>query len=429
MASGQPTIEASRRPRSGAPGMQPPARAAVQPGRALAPGHPLAARRRYHRSAMPNLPSAIHGPTLPDGPDQLSPEWLTAALRPAGVLDGASVASAEAELIAVARGIGGRVARVRLGYDRPAARAPTSLVAKFPSAIALTRGGGRVLRLPEREVRFYRELAAQLPLRTPACYFAAVDDAGDAFVLLLEDLGALPHGDDATGTTIARAETFVDAIATLHAAWWQSPRLDDLGWMPRIDERAPMWQRLFATAWRGHRAEASAIVPASMLPLAELLTRRLGYVFERLAASPHTLLHGDLRLDNLFFPAPSPEAEAEPALVAVDWSNAARGPGPYDLAYCMCVAFEPEQRRAHEQALLRSYHAALLARGVAGYPFEHCFDDYRLSFLEPFARMFVLLLGGHAEKGHTRPAEVMRKFVRNAAHAALDLDAGDLLAD
>ena len=368
-------------------------------------------------------------PPLPDGPEQLSPEWLSAALRVAGLLDGASVASAEAELIAVERGIGGRVARVRLSYDRPAPRAPATLVAKFPSAIALTRGGGRVLRLPEREVRFYRELAPWVPLRTPACYFAAVDDEGDAFVLLLEDLGALPHGDDASGTTIERAETLVDAIATLHAALWQSPRLDDLGWMPRIDERAPMWQRMFATAWREHRAEAREIVPASMLPLAELLTRRLAYVFARLAASPHTLLHGDLRLDNLFFPSFPSEAEAKAALVAVDWSNAARGPGPYDLAYCMCVAFEPEQRRAHEQALLHRYHEALLARGVAGYPFDHCFDDYRLSFLEPFARMFALLVGGHAEKGHTRPAEVMRKFVRNAAHAALDLEASDLLAD
>ena len=374
---------------------------------------------------------------LPDGPDQLTPEWLTAALRDAGVLDGASVASAEAELIAEERGIGGRVARVRLRYDRPAPRAPASLVAKLPSAIALTRGGGRLLRLPEREVRFYRELAAQLSLRAPACYLAAVDDEGDAFVLLLEDLGALPPGDDATGATLERAETIVDAIAELHAAWWRSPRLAGLGWMPRIDERASMWQRMFATAWREHRAEARAIVPRDALPLAELLTRRLDYVFERLAASPATLLHGDLRLDNLFFPsAPSEaeaaagtEAEATPALVAVDWSNASRGPGPYDLAYCLCVAFEPEQRRAHEQSLLHRYHDALVARGVEGYPFAHCFDDYRLSFLESFTRMFALLAGGHAEKGETRPAEVMRRFIRNAAQAALDLEAADLLAE
>ena len=56
-------------------------------------------------------------------------------------------------------------------------------------------------------------------------------------------------------------------------------------------------------------------------------------------------------------------------------------------------------------------------------------DDYRLSFLEPFARMFVLLVGGHAEKDHARPAEVVRKFVRNAAQAALDLDAAELLGE
>ncbi|MDA1061887.1 MAG: phosphotransferase, partial [Chloroflexi bacterium] len=174
--------------------------------------------------------------------------------------------------------------------------------------------------------------------------------------------------------------------------------------------------------------EAAELVPAQALPLAELLTRRLGYVFERLAASPATLLHGDLRLDNLFF-APGPEAASGPVPVAVDWSNASRGPGPYDLAYCFSLAFEPEQRRTHELGLLHRYHQALLARGIAGYPFEHCWDDYRLSFLEPFTRMFVLLQGGHAEKGHDRPTEVIRRFVRNAAQAALDLDAGALLAE
>ena len=360
-------------------------------------------------------------PATPGDLAQFTPRWLNDALRDSGALGGARVAEAHAELVAADRGIGGTVARIRVAYEGDAAGAPASIIAKLPSAIELTRGGGRFLRLPEREVRFYSELAERVPMRTADCYYAAIDDDGDAFVLLIEDLGAMESGDDAVGTTPERAALVVDAMAAQHAAWWLSPDLDALGWMPAINEHARMWQRMFATAWREHRDGLEELMPAELVPLGEAMTRHLGAAVTRLAESPPTLLHGDLRLDNLFFPD-------DPAggVVAVDWSNASRGPGPYDLAYFMCVALDPEQRRAHEQALLRRYVEALAAGGVEGVGFEECLDVYRMSFCEPFTRMFFLLMRGHAEKGTARPPQVLSRFVRNAGQAAVDLDAAGL---
>lgn len=357
-------------------------------------------------------------PATPGDLAQFTPEWLGDALRGSGLLGGARIAAAGAELVAADRGIGGTVARIRLRYEQPSPSAPASIIAKLPSAIELTRGGGRFLRLPEREVRFYRELAGRVPMRAPECYYAAIDEQGDAFVLLLEDLGALPPGDDLEGTTPERAARVVDAIAALHAAWWRSPDLGTLAWMPVLEERVWLWQRMFATAWREQRGWIEELVPADIVPLGEAMTRRLGAAVERLAAGPPTLLHGDLRLDNLFFPA----GPAEP-VVAVDWSNASRGPGPYDLAYFMCMAFEPEQRATHEEALVRRYAGALAAAGVEGATFGACFDAYRLAFCEPFTRMFFLLMRGHAKKGTERPPAVLSRFVRNAGRAAVDLDA------
>jgi hypothetical protein len=54
---------------------------------------------------------------------------------------------------------------------------------------------------------------------------------------------------------------------------------------------------------------------------------------------------------------------------------------PKDLAHMMAVFWFPERRRALELPLLRRWHARLCERGVAGYPWERCWHDYRLSVL------------------------------------------------
>src|SRR5687767_8593363 len=91
---------------------------------------------------------------IPAGVQGLTPPWLTATLHEAGILspDG-SVHAAHVEVIGADRGIGGLVARVTPVYEGTSTGAPTTLIAKLPSIVEVTRGGGRFLRLPEREVR------------------------------------------------------------------------------------------------------------------------------------------------------------------------------------------------------------------------------------------------------------------------------------
>lgn len=362
---------------------------------------------------------------IPEGPAGYTAGWMRGALAAAGAPGAAGLAAVEVdERFADDRGIGGQVVRVRLRYaDGAPPDAPASVVAKMPSAYEDTRRGGVFLSLPERELRFYRELAPAVPLRTARCWYADIDGDGDNFVLLLEDLGALPAGDDEAGASPADAGRVVADAAALHAAWWRSPRFETLPWLPPFGVRALLWQRNFATAWRTGREAVARLLPPELLPLGEALTRRLAAATRRLARRPPTLLHGDLRLDNLFFPL-----DEEQPIAAVDWSNLATGPGAYDLAYFLSTALDPAERRARERDLLRRYLDALAEHGVEEAAFGATFDDYRLSFLEPFARMTLLHVGGHAGKdGLARPPAVLAKFARNAGQAALDLDALALL--
>ena len=44
---------------------------------------------------------------------------------------------------------------------------------------------------------------------------------------------------------------------------------------------------------------------------------------------PHTIIHGDYRLDNLFFGTDESDYE----LAVIDWQIASRGGAAYDVAY------------------------------------------------------------------------------------------------
>ena len=364
---------------------------------------------------------------VPEGPRGLTPAWLTLALRRGGTIDADSrVETARVEVIGTDRGIGGLVARVHLEYA-PTEAGPATLVAKLPSEDERNRSGGRFLRFPQREVGFYTEIAPTLPLGTPRCHFAAVDDDGDGFILLLEDLDHLTAGDDSAGCTDAEAEAAIDALAAMHAACWRSPLLSGVGWMPAIGEIDPGRVRVYTLALREARdlgESVAHLVPTEAQPLLDEIAPRFEDAIERLGRAPQTLVHGDFRLDNLFFPRESTEAGGWPT--AIDWSNAMLGPGAYDVAYLMAAAFEPERRRALEEGLLHRYHDGLLAGGVEGYTYDDCFDDYRLSFLEPLARMLFLIIRGHSRPGH-RVTGILGRAVHNAALAAGDLNAMEAL--
>ncbi len=363
---------------------------------------------------------------IPAGPDAVTADWLTSALRGARVLpEGGRVRALDVRVIGADRGIGGQVARLTPSYEGASGGAPSTLIAKLPSPVEKTRGGGRFLRLPEREVRLYSELAPTLPIRTPRGYYAAVADDGDAFVILIEDLGGATAGDDLLGATDEQLFEAARALARLHAAWWESPALPALDWLPSIADRAATWQRLFALAWRELRdtdsPDLSGILPRSAAPVADLLVRRGAEVYTRLAAWPQTLLHGDFRLDNLFFDLP----DGSP-IAAIDWSNAMAGPGPYDLAYLLAVGLPSERRRNLDEPLLAAYIEGLRAGGVEG-DLGWCRDAYRLAYLEPFMRMLFLLVRGHADGGGGRPFEVLSQLVHRAAIAALDLESASVL--
>ena len=350
---------------------------------------------------------------------EVTASWLAGAL---GVGVGARVVGFSAEAIGEGTGFMSQLYRLRLAYAGDDAGLPISVILKMPSTDPLMRTYFDRLGQNQREVQFYRRGVADGLLETPRGYYCAADPATGDSALLLEDLGEARQGDSVAGCSALEARTAMERIAAFHAAWWDSPALDGLDWMPRKDAESAFYEEIYADAWRSFIGKAGGGMPPGLRALGDRLAGAVGAIKARLSAPPRTILHGDYRLDNCFFPA----AEGSPPLTVIDWEFCALGRGPYDAAAFISEAFPTERRRAEEMGLLRTYHAALEANGVTGYSFQACVEDYRLSMLEVL--VFWIVTGGYCVYEGERATAYLHNSLARFEAAIADLRCEELLA-
>lgn len=349
---------------------------------------------------------------LPDGPAEITPAWLAARLRDAGVLPEGSridgLAYAPVDLV----GVNGQVFRLLPSYA--GARGPASVIAKFPAGAPAARGVAGFQRWYEREVRAYTELNADRLLPMPACYFGA-RDANGGFVLLLEDLGRREAGDQLAGCDADRAAIAIRTVARVHARWWNAPALEhDLSWLPLttvgLDHARPV-QGAFARGWEIAREQIAA--PPGFAAIADRTVERYPDLLAEAASPPLTVIHGDYRLDNMFFDQDS----GGPRVTVIDWQFASRCRGAYDVAYFVGLNLSTDERRSHEQVLLDGYLEALAVAGVSGYDGAALRRDYALGLRLAFA---TFAIGAAGQQSNARMRAVHDVGLARLAAAILD---------
>ena len=101
-----------------------------------APAWPRASRcwRRCSTRSSSNSVAAEPRGHVTDTAGELTPAWLTDALRGDGVLGDGAVAFAKADQINVGQGFAGRVFRVAVTYEGAPNTAPRTLIAKLPAS-------------------------------------------------------------------------------------------------------------------------------------------------------------------------------------------------------------------------------------------------------------------------------------------------------
>lgn len=356
--------------------------------------------------------------TIPTGVDEITAAWLTEALRSGGRASSASVTSFDAETVGEGKGFMSQVARLSLEYDVRDGDLPRTLIAKLPSVDPEIKA----ITDYQRELRFYEEIASSVGIETPDRYYSATDPETGRAVLLMEDLSHTRLGDSLAGCSIAEARLAARLLAGFQARWWDSPELERLDWMPLKTDAAGLYQEIYSDAWLMLLQKAGSHMPDGLIRLAERMEPQIRQVRDRLSGHPRTIVHGDYRLDNLFFGA----HDGRPTIIAIDWEFCTRGRGTYDLAVFISEAFSPEARRNEEMDLLRLYHSVLVENGVRGYSYDQCLLDYRFSMLDMF--LFWIVVGGYCDFDGERGTQYLHNSMERFNAAIADLGSADLLS-
>lgn len=301
-------------------------------------------------------------PTFPSTVDDLTAAWFTEAL---------GRAVTEATVVDRSSGTTGRALVALRGDDVPA-----TVFVKLPPFHERQRELVAKTGMGVAEARFYRDLAAEVPVRVPGVEYADTD--GDGYVMVLEDLTAtgctFPRPDDPE--IAARARDIVEQLAVLHGTYWESPRFasgGDLAWLVERGSRGGGGGRFFM---ENAVAEIGAEMDDTFHRLAELYLEHGPEIGELWRGGPPTLVHGDDHMGNLFVD-PAQAGPAGGRTGFLDWAVVCAGPGIRDVSYVLCNSVPVEVREEIERPLIGDYCARLAAQGIAYDP-DVAWDEHRV---------------------------------------------------
>lgn len=338
---------------------------------------------------------------IPELPEQLTPQWLNKVL--ASRLGENTVVGLDQTILGEGEGFVGDIIRLDLTYEHPSESLPKSIVAKMPKLA--NRAMGELLGAYERENMFYMTMGDDLPVRSPQLYYGEFDrDAASEqqeailraanniprflqgltnrlawwiaarknrrYILLIEDISDALACDQLVGVDRAEYKKLLQAAAKLHAAFWGSEQLHGKFWLLPADIDIDMRHQMMVRARPAYTALFSKTVADGMDAYLDKVEADGVTLAHSLCQGPLTLMHGDFRLDNLFFRGDE--------VLFIDWQLVRRGPPMYDIAYVLsCGLTDTESARQ----LIRDYHDALIAHGVSNYSFDQAWQDYTTALL------------------------------------------------
>ena len=219
----------------------------------------------------------------------------------------------------------------------------------------------------QREVLAYQLLRPLGGRFVPICIASASAPDGSGGLLLLQEIFPCRTGDQIPGLSFTELCSVAKSIGAVHARFWNSKQLQKIKALPlhqynRAHETGKHTQ-IFLRYCGSFLTKKDVKRIEHFLPT---ITQALRLAKKR----PITLVHGDLRADNLLL--------VRSKVFIVDWQIAARGLGAFDLARVIGGSSARPLTLRDQHKLIHIWQKTLHQGGVRGYNFEDAWRDYQI---------------------------------------------------
>ena len=282
---------------------------------------------------------------------------------------------------------------------------PRKYILKVGPDHPVARKFSRHIRSFQREVSAYQLLQPLGGKYVPRCMVSASVPDGSDGLLLLQEINPARSGDQIQGLSFRELSSVAKSIGTVHARFWNSNQLHKIKALPLHQYNRAHESRKHAQAFFKHcrsllTQKDFKRIPSFLLIIAQAL--------HQAKDRPITLLHGDLRADNLLF--------VRSKVFIVDWQIAARGLGAFDLARVIGGSSARPLTIRDQQKLVGIWHQTLRQGGVRGYNLSDAWRDYRtgvaLTISIPITNGPTLVQ--LSPRGHKIARLMVRRFFQNA---------------
>ncbi len=345
--------------------------------------------------------------SFPTSPEEINAQWLTDKL-------GYEIESFNIEALGEGGGLLGLVTRLHL----KASKGPRTLIAKFPTKTEGNRAVATTYDMYAREYRFYTQVAPNVPLRSPACYHAELNEQNSDFVLLLEDLQGFELGDQVKGCSVDQAHQVIQSIASLHRNTWQPEHITDIKPHDMPYQRDGMIGG-FLVGWPVVITDFADVLEAAITPqqiaLLNTMPDQVNRLLDIIHDGPLVIGHGDVRLDNIFF--------AKDGNALVDYQAVSKAAPEHDLAYFVTQSLSDDVRRAEDWVAV--YHQHLTSEGL-DYPLDTSRERYRYCAL--YLVCYAVIIAGTLDQANERGRNLAETLLGNSLRSVVELDALKLLS-
>ena len=306
----------------------------------------------------------------PQHPEEITANWITFALKQAGIIKENSIKSIKKDIIGGGRGFLSSVVKVEITYDLPGTEAPESVVVKIEPESKSYKQYGTETHAFEREIRFYNTIAKNIDIRLPEVYYTV--DKPPAYCIVMEDLTSYMPGTQVIGMHHNKVIDTVRKIAKIQAGYWDNKKLHDLDWMPTTNNIV-----VNTEYWKSFLDNYSGYLSDKQVLIGERLINSASWLKKERETRPKTIVHYDLREDNLLFGSD----ELKNEILIIDWQLTIKSIGAFDVARIVGGSELVLERQGHEFEVLQYWYKELLDNGVSGYSWDDAVYDFKMGAL------------------------------------------------